>query len=128
MTDYTEEYRKKRITAEEAAGLVRDGWTIGMDAALSQTPGIMAALCERAKESGLRGVKVQTLLDAYPFAFYADDSLNGSINGVVLFRRRAQGDQRRLRRFHPRLLPGPARADPRQLRLRRVLRVRLPDG
>ncbi|MBQ6465125.1 MAG: 4-hydroxybutyrate--acetyl-CoA CoA transferase [Oscillospiraceae bacterium] len=85
MTDYTEEYRKKRITAEEAAGLVRDGWTIGMDAALSQTPGIMAALCERAKESGLRGVKVQTLLDAYPFAFYADDSLNGSINGVSWF-------------------------------------------
>ena len=85
MTDFSELYREKRMTAEEAAAAVQDGWTIGMDAALSQTPGIMAALAARARASGLSGVKVQTLLDAYPFAFYEDPTLSGKINGVSWF-------------------------------------------
>ena len=85
MTDYSELYRSKKMSAEKAAGLVRDNWTIGMDASLSQTPGIMAALEARAERDGISGVKVHTLLDAYPYKFYADDSLNGKINGVSWF-------------------------------------------
>ena len=85
MTDYSASYRSKLTTAAEVAERVRDGWSIGMDAALSQTPAIMEALAERARKDELRGVTVQTLLDSYPFAFYADDSLNGKLNGVSWF-------------------------------------------
>ncbi len=85
MTDFSELYRKKLTTADEVAGRVRDDWTIGMDAALAQTPAIMEALAERARRNGLSGVKVQTMLDVYPFAFYADDSLHGKLDGVSWF-------------------------------------------
>ena len=85
MTDYSAAYQGKLKTAAEAAAIVRDGWTLGMDAALSQAPGIMEALAERARQNGLHGVKVHTLLDAYPFAFYTDASLNGKLNGVSWF-------------------------------------------
>ena len=85
MTDYTAEYGKKLMSAGEAAGLVRDGWTIGMDAALSETPAIMAALEARARKDELRDVTVHTMLDVYPYGFYADDGLKGKLNGVSWF-------------------------------------------
>ena len=85
MTDHIAEYQSKLMSAAEAAALVQDGWTLGMDAALAQTPAIMAALSERARQGGLHGVKVQTMLDVYPFDFYMDDGLSGKINGVSWF-------------------------------------------
>ena len=85
MADYTAEYGMKLVTAGEAAARVENGWSIGMDAALAQTPGIMAALADRARAGGVKGVKVCSLLDAYPFDFYMDESLNGKINGVSWF-------------------------------------------
>lgn len=85
MTNFSELYRSKLTTADALALRVEDGWTLGMDAALAQTPGIISAIAERAKKDELHGVKVQTLLDVYPFAFYADSSLSGKLNGVSWF-------------------------------------------
>ena len=85
MTNYSELYRSKLTTADELASRVESGWTLGMDAALAQTPAIMSALAERAGRDELSGVKVQTLLDVYPYEFYADSSLSGKLNGVSWF-------------------------------------------
>ena len=85
MTNYSELYHSKLTTAAELASRVESGWTLGMDAALAQTPAIMSALAERAGRDELSGVKVQTLLDVYPFEFYADNALSGKLNGVSWF-------------------------------------------
>ena len=82
MTNYSELYHSRLTTADELASRVESGWTLGMDAALAQTPAIMSALAERAGRDELSGVKVQTLLDVYPYEFYADSSLSGKLNGV----------------------------------------------
>ena len=81
MTNYSELYRSKLTTADELASRIESGWTLGMDAALAQTPAIMSALAARAAGEELSGVKVQTLLDVYPFEFYADNVLSGKVNG-----------------------------------------------
>ncbi len=85
MTDFASLYRQKLTTAGELAGRVENGWLLGMDAAAAQTPAIMEALAERAAAGGLSGVRVQTLLDVYPFAFYADNSLFGKLTGESWF-------------------------------------------
>ena len=85
MTNYSELYHSRLTTADELASHVESGWTLGMDAALAQTPAIMSALAERAGRDELSGVKVQTLLDVYPYEFYADSSLSGKLNGVSWF-------------------------------------------
>ena len=85
MTNYSELYHSRLTTADELASRVESGWTLGMDAALAQTPAIMSALAERAGRDELSGVKVQTLLDVYPFEFYADNVLSGKLNGVSWF-------------------------------------------
>ena len=85
MKNYSELYHSKLTTADELASRVESGWTLGMDAALAQTPAIMSALAERAGRDELSGVKVQTLLDVYPFEFYADNALSGKLNGVSWF-------------------------------------------
>ena len=78
-------YKQKLVSAADAAEMVKDNWVLGMDAAASQTDGFMMALCEKAANSSLKGVKVQMLLDSYPYPFLANDSLNGKINGVSWF-------------------------------------------
>ena len=85
MTNYSELYHSRLTTADELASRVESGWTLGMDAALAQTQAIMSALAERAGRDELSGVKVQTLLDVYPYEFYADSSLSGKLNGVSWF-------------------------------------------
>ena len=54
---------------------------IGMDAAIGQTPAIIDAICRSAENSPLSGVRIQMLLDVYPYAFYADDHLTGKVMG-----------------------------------------------
>ena len=85
MTDYSEQYASKRMTAAETAALVKDGWLVGTDAALAEPVGFLSALAERAGKGELSGVRVQTLLDVYPLEFYADPSLSGKLNGVSWF-------------------------------------------
>ena len=83
--NYKEIYNSKLTSAEELAKYVESNWVLGMDAGASQTDAIMAAICARAKNGELSGVKVHTMLDVYPFDFYADNSLYGKITGISMF-------------------------------------------
>ncbi len=85
MTDYRELYASKLTTAEALAGQVESGWVLGMDAGASQTPAIMSAIARRAASSELCGLKVHSMLDVYPYEFYADNSLAGKMTGVSWF-------------------------------------------
>ena len=85
MTDYKALYSQKKLSADEVAARVENNWLIGMDAAIGQTPAIIDAICRRAMGSDLSGVRVQMLLDIYPYAFYADDSLAGKVTGESWF-------------------------------------------
>ncbi len=85
MTDYPALYQQKKISADEVAARVENGWLIGMDAALAQTPAIMDALCRRAESGALSGVRVQVLLDIFPFSFLQDEHLAGKITGESWF-------------------------------------------
>ena len=78
-------YAQKLTTAQEIAGRVQSGWLIGMDSGPSQTPAIMSAIADAVKCGGLDGIRVQTLLDVYPFEFYADSSLAGKMTGYSWF-------------------------------------------
>ena len=83
--DYQSLYAQKKMTADEVAAQVGDNWLIGMDAAIAQTPAIIDAICRRAEDSDLKGVRVQMLLDSFPYAFYADDHLFGKVMGESWF-------------------------------------------
>ncbi len=85
MTDYSSLYAQKRTTADELAARVENGWLLGTDAAVSAAPAIFSALARRAAEGGLSGVRVQTLLDVYPFEFYEDSGLFGKLTGFSWF-------------------------------------------
>ena len=85
MSDYQAQYNQKKMTADEVAAQVGDNWLIGMDAAIAQTPAIIDALCRRAENSGLKGVRVQMLLDSFPYPFYADGHLFGKVMGESWF-------------------------------------------
>lgn len=85
MTDYKALYAEKLISAEELAEQVESGWVLGMDTAPSQAPAIMNAIAARVKHSDIKGVQVQTLLDAYPFEFYTDPDMFGKMTGYSWF-------------------------------------------
>ncbi len=83
--NFQEMYQQKLISAAELAKKVESGWVFGMDAGATQTEAILAAVCERAGNDDLQDITVHTMLDVYPFPFYADSTLNGKINGVSWF-------------------------------------------
>ena len=85
MTDYNALYAQKLITAQALAEQVQSGWLLGMDTGPSQTPAIMSAIADKVRNSDIKGVQVQTLLDIYPFEFYADDSIAGKMTGYSWF-------------------------------------------
>ena len=85
MTDFGTLYEAKRSTAEDLAARVESGWRIGMDAAVAGAPCILDALAKRAGKDELKGVRIQTLLDVYPYPFYADNSLFGKLTGEAWF-------------------------------------------
>ncbi len=85
MTDFKTLYAQKKMSAHDIAARVENGWLIGMDAAIGQTPAIIDAICQRADNGSLSGVRIQMLLDVYPYAFYADDHLNGKVMGESWF-------------------------------------------
>ena len=78
-------YQDKLTTPERIAQQVQSGWLIGMDTATSQTPAIMAAMAQHIRSTDITGVKVQTLLDGYPFDFYTDPTLAGKMTGYSWF-------------------------------------------
>ena len=85
MTDFQKMYQDKLTTPERIAQQVQSGWLIGMDTATSQTPAIMAAMAQHIRNTDITGVKVQTLLDGYPFDFYTDPTLAGKMTGYSWF-------------------------------------------
>ena len=85
MTDYQKMYQEKLTTPDQLAKQVQSGWLLGMDTATSQTPAIMTAIAEHIRSSDITGVKVQALLDAYPFEFYTDPTLAGKMTGYSWF-------------------------------------------
>ena len=85
MTDFNQLYRSKLTTADELARRAQSGWVIGMDGGPAQTPAIISAIARRVREDDLSGLKVHTLLDVYPYEFYADDSLAGKMTGYSWF-------------------------------------------
>lgn len=85
MTDFKRLYAEKLSSAESIAERVENGWFIGMDAGPSQARGIIDALADRAAEGAVTGVTVQTMLDIYPFRFYAENGLYDSIRGLSWF-------------------------------------------
>lgn len=56
--DHAAEYRRKRTTAEAAAGAVRSGEMLVLGAALAQPPALLAALAARAHAGDLRELTV----------------------------------------------------------------------
>ena len=105
MTDFQKMYQDKLTTPERIAQQVQSGWLIGMDTATSQTPAIMAAMAQHIRSTDITGVKVQTLLDGYPFDFYPDAGRKDDGLQLVFQQCSAQGGQRRLCRHHPCVLP-----------------------
>lgn len=85
MTDFTQLYREKLMSAQQIAQQVENGWAIATDVGAAQPVSLLSALAERAYKDELSGVKVHVMLDVYPFEFYADPALNGKINGVSWF-------------------------------------------
>lgn len=85
MADYKAMYQAKRMTAEQVAQQVQSGWVIGMDAGPTQTEAIIGAIADKIRATDTQDVKVHTMLDSYPFAFYADNSLFGKMTGYSWF-------------------------------------------
>ncbi len=85
MTDFRECYAAKRMSVEDLAAEVQNGWTLCTDAALSEPVGFLAALAERAGKGELSNVTIQTLLDVYPLEVYADPALAGKLLGCSWF-------------------------------------------
>lgn len=83
--DYKALYTSKLTTAEKLAADIESGWIIGMDAGPAQPDGIISALTDRAAAGGLNGIRIHSLLDIYPFAYFLNPELDGKINGVSWF-------------------------------------------
>ena len=114
MSDYKTMYEKKLTSPEAIAAQVESGWLLGMDSGPAQTPAIMSAIAERIKNSDICGVKVQTLLDIYPFEFYADDSLKDKMTGFSWFS--SAGARKAINAGYADLLPTYYRDIPRHIR------------
>ena len=85
MADYKAIYQTKLTTAEQVAQQVQSGWVIGMDAGPTQTPAIIGAMAEKIRATDTKDVKVHTMLDSYPFAFYEGNTLFGKMTGYSWF-------------------------------------------
>ena len=94
---------------------VQSNWLFGMDTGPSQTPAIMAAVANKIRNSDITGVKVQTLLDVYPFEFYADDSLKGKMTGYSWFS--SGGARKAVNAGYADILPAYYRDVPRHIRV-----------
>ena len=115
MTDYKALYAQKLMTADALAEQVQSNWLFGMDTGPSQTPAIMAAVANKIRNSDITGVKVQTLLDVYPFEFYADDSLKGKMTGYSWFS--SGGARKAVNAGYADILPAYYRDVPRHIRV-----------
>lgn len=104
MTDYKAIYQAKCMTADQVAQQVESGWVLGTDAAVAATPAILQAIADKIRASDTKDVKVHTMLDSYPFAFYADNSLFGKMTGISWFS--SAGARKAVNAGYADLIPG----------------------
>ena len=83
--NFEEMYKAKLQTAAEVAENLQSGWLIGTDANASQPDGLLNAFAEQVRKTDLHGIKVFTLNDVYPYAFYSDADLAKRITGISWF-------------------------------------------
>jgi len=112
--DFKEIYASKLTTPEKIAEQVRSGWLMCMDAGPSQTEAIIGAVTQKVKDSDLSGVKIQMMLDAYPYEFFADNALDGKLNGVSWFS--SAGARRAVNGGYADLIPAYYRDIPTRMR------------
>ena len=84
MHDYNTLYSQKLVTASHIAGQVRSDWNCWIDIALGQPQSIIQALGEAAKKNLFSNVKVHTMLDTYPMAWFSED-MQENLKGVSWF-------------------------------------------
>lgn len=104
MADYKAMYQAKLMTAEQVAQQVESGWVLGTDAAVAATPAILQAIADKIRATDTKDVKVHTMLDSYPFAFYADNSLFGKMTGISWFS--SAGARKAVNAGYADLIPG----------------------
>src|ERR1700712_3155336 len=75
-------YLKKRVSAADAAGLVRDGDFIIVPTGVGEPPALLAALSERRRE--WHDVKVSQILAMRPYD-YIDATTTANVRHVALF-------------------------------------------
>ena len=85
MADYNVLYNSKRTSMEEVAKQVQSGWLLGMDAGPAQANGLMVAIAEKIAQTDTKDVKVQFLLDTYPYPFLDSNALFGKFTGYSWF-------------------------------------------
>lgn len=85
MADLKATYDAKHTTPAEVAKQVQSGWLIGMDSGPVQPDGLINAFAEKVAQTDVSGVKIQFLLDAYPYAFLESDALKGKMTACSWF-------------------------------------------
>ena len=84
MYDYNTLYSQKFVTASQIAKQVKSGWNCWIDIALAQPQSMIQALGEAAKNNLFSNVKVHTMLDTYPMAWFSED-LQENLKGISWF-------------------------------------------
>ena len=85
MADYKALYQAKLTTPENVAKQVQSGWNLCMDAGPTHANGIVNALAEKLMQTDTTGVKLQMMLDTYPYPFLESDVLKGKLTAYSWF-------------------------------------------
>lgn len=85
MADYKAMYEEKLTTCEEIAKQVQSGWNLCMDAGPTQTSAIITAIAEKIAQTDVCDVKLQMLLDTYPYPFLESDAWRGKLTPYSWF-------------------------------------------
>lgn len=80
--DWQGDYKKKLVTADEAAAVIKSGDVVGMSGGCSQPVDIVSALCRRKDE--LENVTLYTGISMYPHEVFKPE-YKGHINFLSLF-------------------------------------------
>ena len=85
MADYHALYQAKLTTCEEIAKQVQSGWNLIVDAGPAHANAILNAIAEKILQTDTTDVKVQMLLDTYPYPFLDSDAWKGKLTAYSWF-------------------------------------------
>ncbi|MBN1572823.1 MAG: 4-hydroxybutyrate CoA-transferase [Deltaproteobacteria bacterium] len=80
--DWQKDYKKKLVTSDEAAAVIKSGDTVGMPGGCSQPVDVVNALCKRKDE--LENVTLYSGISMYPYEVFKPE-YKGHINFISLF-------------------------------------------